>query len=123
MADLPGQDRYDDICDALTAWHEDVRRSVIFGMPCLKKSGRVIAGFSRRDVGMVFKLTEPGAHARALALPGAHLFHPGGGETVFKEWVVVPPDQADEWEGLAMDALRGSHAPRWENQDPASSSR
>jgi hypothetical protein len=119
----PGRDRYDDICDALTAWHEDVRRSVIFGMPCLKKSGRVIAGFPRSGGGMVFKLTDPEAHARALALPGAHVFRPGGGDTVFKQWIVVPPDQADEWEALAMDALRGSHAPRWENHDPASSSR
>ena len=62
-------------------------------------------------------------HARALALPGAHLFDPSGrGNTVFKQWVVVPPAQADEWEALALDALRG-HAPLWENQDPASSSR
>ncbi len=105
----PGRERYDDICDALTAWHEDVRRSVIFGMPCLKKSGRVIAGFPRRGIGMVFKLTDPEAHARALALPGAQLFDPSGrGNTIFKQWVVVPPDQADEWESLAMDALRGA---------------
>jgi hypothetical protein len=124
MTGPPGRDRYDDICDALTAWHEDVRRSVIFGMPCLKKSGRVIAGFPRRGIGMVFKLTDPEAHARALALPGAHLFDPSGrGNTVFKQWVVVPPDHADEWEALAMDALRGDQAPLWENQDPASSSR
>jgi hypothetical protein len=118
------RERYDDICDALTAWHEDVRRSVIFGMPCLKKSGRVIAGFPRSGLGMVFKLTDPNAHTRALGLSGAHLFDPSGrGNTVFKQWVVVPPDQAEEWEALAMDALRDAHAPRWENQDPASSSR
>jgi hypothetical protein len=146
-APAPGRDRYEDIADALTTWHEDVRRSVIFGMPCLKRSGRVFAGFVRgvggnsrfpqtpstgplsrtggsaAGLGMVFKLTDLDAHARALALPGARLFHPGGGDTVFKQWVVVPPDQADEWEGLAMDALRGAHAPLWENQDPASSSR
>jgi hypothetical protein len=120
----PGRDRYNDICDALTAWHEDVRRSVIFGMPCLKKSGRVIAGFPRRGIGMVFKLTDAETHARALALPGAHLFDPSGrGNTVFRQWIVVPPDQAEHWEELAMDALRGTHAPLWENQDPASSSR
>jgi hypothetical protein len=128
---VDGRDRYDDICDALTAWHDDVRRSKVFGMPCLKKSGRVIAGFPRRGSGMVFKLTDPDAHARALALPGAHLFDPAaqppvrasgpvegvrgnrevpstpaGGRQPFKQWVVVPPDQAAEWEALAMDALR-----------------
>ncbi len=122
-APAPGRAQFDDICDALTAWHEDVRRSTIFGMPCLKKAGRVIFGFPRSGRGMVFKLEDPEVHARALALPGAHLFDPSGrGNTVFKQWVVVPPAQADEWEALALDALRG-HAPLWENQDPASSSR
>ena len=120
---MTARERYDDICDALTAWHEDVRRSVIFGMPCLKKSGRVFAGLTRSGEGMVFKLVDEQAHARALALSGAHLFHPGGGDTVFRQWVVVPPEQADEWESLAVDALRGSHAPLWENHDPASASR
>jgi hypothetical protein len=118
----PGRERYDDICDALTAWHEDVRRSVIFGMPCLKRSGRVFAGFPRTGLGMVFKLPDPDAHARALALPGAHLFDPGGRGEPFRQWVVVPPDQADEWETLALDALH-AQAPRWENQEPSSSSR
>jgi hypothetical protein len=57
--------RSDDICDALTAWHPDARASKVFGMPCVKRSGRVVFGLSR--IGMVFKLTNPGDHARALA--------------------------------------------------------
>ena len=119
---MDARERYDDICDALSAWYEDVRVSRVFGMPCLKKAGRVFAGFPRSGSGMVFKLPNPEAHARALALPGAHLFDPSGRGEPFKEWVVVPPDQAEEWEALALDALRG-HAPRWENQEPSSSSR
>lgn len=121
--DAPGRERFDDICDALTAWHDDLRVGRIFGMPCLKKSGRVVAGFPRSGSGMVFKLTDPEAHARALALPGAHLFDPSGRGEPFKQWVVVPPGQADEWEALALDAVRGAHAPLWENQEPSSSSR
>lgn len=108
MTRAPGRERYDDICDALTDWHEDVRRSVIFGMPCLKKSERVIAGFPRSGLGMVFKLTDAKTHARALALPGAHLFDPSGRGEPFKQWVVVPPDQADEWEPLAIEAVAGA---------------
>jgi hypothetical protein len=118
----PGRAQFDDICDALTAWHEDVRRGTIFGMPCLKKAGRVVVGFPRSGLGMVFKLEDPEAHARALGLPGAQLFDPSGRGEPFRQWVVVPPAQAGEWEALALDALRG-HAPLWENQDPASSSR
>ena len=77
-------------------------------MPCLKKSSRVIAGFPRSGLGMVFKLPDPAAHARALALPGAHLFDASGRGEPFKQWVVVPPDQADEWEPLAVEAVAGA---------------
>jgi hypothetical protein len=105
----PERERFDDICDALTEWHPEVRLSKVFGMPCLKRSGRVIAGFSR--TGMVFKLTDPAVHARVLAIPGAHLFDPSGrGNGVFRQWVVVPPEQAAEWESLAHDAFGQDHS-------------
>ncbi len=99
---------YDDIVDAITAWHEEARPSKVFGMPCVKRAGRVVFGLSR--TGMVFKLTDPDTHARALAVPGAHLFDPSGRGEVFRQWVVVPPEQADEWEGLAYDALVQDHS-------------
>ncbi len=54
---------------------------------------------------MVFKLTDPDAHARALAVPGAHLFDPAGRGEPFRQWVVVPPEQDDEWEPLAAEAV------------------
>ena len=104
--------RYDDICDALTAWRPDVRRSSVFGMPCLKRSGRVIAGFTRPEGGMVFKLTDLGTHARALTIPGAHLFDPSGRGEHFRQWVVVPPARADEWESLAYEAVNQDHSVR-----------
>jgi hypothetical protein len=100
--------RFDDICDALTAWHPGARRSKVFGMPCVKRSGRVVFGLSR--TGMVFKLTDVEAHARALAVPGAHLFDPSGRGEPFRQWVVVPPEQAAEWEALAYEALQQDHS-------------
>jgi hypothetical protein len=99
--------RYDDIVDAITAWNPDCRASKVFGMPCVKRSGRVVFGLSR--TGMVFKLTDPHAHARALAVPGAHLFDPSGRGEPFKQWVVVPPERADEWEPLAAEAVAQDH--------------
>jgi hypothetical protein len=104
----PGQQAYDDIVDALTAWNPDCRASRVFGMPCMKRSGRVVFGLSR--TGMVFKLTDPDAHARALAVPGAHLFDPSGEGKPFRQWVVVPPEHADEWEPLAADAVAQDHS-------------
>ena len=108
MAERPGQVRYDDIVDAITAWHPECRGSKVFGMPCVKRSGRVVFGLTRN--GMVFKLTDPEAHARALALPGAHLFDPGESGSPFREWVVVPATQVDEWEPLAAEAVAQVHA-------------
>jgi hypothetical protein len=106
------QARYDDICDALVAWHPNVRRSKVFGMPCLKRSGRVVAGFTRPENAMVFKLTDPDAHARALAIPGAHLFDPSGRGEHFRQWVVVPAEQSDEWEALSYEAVNQDHSVR-----------
>ena len=88
MTGRPGLARYDDIVDAITAWHPECRASKIFGMACVKRSGRVVFGLTRK--GMVFKLTDPEAHARALSLPGAHLFDPGESGSPFRAWVVVP---------------------------------
>ncbi len=102
------RERYDDIVDAITGWHSNCRASKVFGMPCVKRSGRVVFGFSR--TGVVFKLTDPTAHARALAVPGAHLFDPSGRGEVFRQWVVIPPEHADEWEALAYEAVHQDHA-------------
>lgn len=106
----PGRsaERYADIVDAITSWHPHCRASQVFGMPCVKRDGRVVFGLSR--AGMVFKLTDPEAHARALALPGAHLFDPSGRGEAFRQWVVVPPERAGEWEPLAAEAVLQDHA-------------
>lgn len=77
-------------------------------MPCVKRSGRVVFGLSR--TGMVFKLTDPGTHARALTVPGAHLFDPSGRGQPFRQWVVLPPEQAAEWEPFAAEAVAQDHS-------------
>lgn len=105
---MDAQARYDDICDALVTWHPNVRRSKVFGMPCLERSGRVIAGFTQGA--MVFKLTDADAHARALAIPGAHLFDPSGRGEPFRQWVVVPAAHAEEWEALSYEAVNQDHS-------------
>jgi hypothetical protein len=101
------QERYEDIVDAICAWHEEARASKLFSMPCVKRSGSFVFGLGRG--GMVFKLTDPVAHRRAHALPGAHLFDPGGRGQPFRQWVVVPPAQADAWQELAYEALGQDH--------------
>ena len=103
---MDAQQRYDELVDDLCARNDDVEPSQMMGMPCVKRSGKMVAGFSKSEGAMVFKLPDPDAHARALALEGAHLFDPSGKNQPFKEWVVVPEAQAGEWETFAQHALK-----------------
>ena len=104
----PGQSTFDDIVDAITAWYPDCRAGKLFSMPCVKRSGQFVFGLGRS--GMVFKLTDPETHARALAVHGAHLFDPSGRGQPFRQWVVIPPEQAAEWEPLAAEAVAQDHS-------------
>ena len=97
------RERYDEIADDLLAQNDDVSLGQMMGMPCIKKSSKMISGFSRGA--MVFKLTDASVREQALALKGAHLFDPSGEGRPFREWVVVPATHADRWPGLAQRAL------------------
>ncbi|HEY3018016.1 MAG TPA: hypothetical protein VGJ23_04220 [Gaiellaceae bacterium] len=99
--------RYDELADDLAAQNDDVELGQMMGMPAIKRSGKMIGGFSNDEGAMVFKLPDEAAREGALALDGAHLFDPSGGRRApMKEWVLVPADHADKWVGLADQALR-----------------
>ena len=101
---MDARERYDELVDDLCARNDDVEPAKMMGMPCVKRGGKMVAGFTQGA--MVFKLPEPDQHAEALALEGAHLFDPSGKGQPFKEWVVVPAGHADRWESFAEHALR-----------------
>jgi len=101
---VDARELYDELVDDLCARHDDVEPAKMMGMPCLKRGGKMVAGFTQGA--MVFKLPVPERHAEALALDGAHLFDPSGKAQPFKEWVVVPAAHAARWESLAAQALR-----------------
>ena len=103
---MDARERYDDLADFLAFRHDFVELSQMMGMPCVKARGKMVAGFTKGEGAMVFKLPDPDAHARALALEGAHLFDPSGKGQPFREWVVVPEAHADQWESFAQHALK-----------------
>jgi hypothetical protein len=103
---MEARERYDELVDDLCARNDDVEPAQMMGMPCVKRGGKMVAGFSKSSEAMVFKLPDPAAHSRALGLDGAHLFDPSGKGQPFKEWVVVPFAHEVEWESFAHDALR-----------------
>jgi hypothetical protein len=102
---MDAQARYDAIVDDLVARNDDCELSQMMGMPCVKRSGKMVAGFSKGVGEMVFKLPDETARREALGLGGAHLFDPGGNGRPFKEWVAVPSAQASTWERLAHAAV------------------
>jgi hypothetical protein len=77
-------------------------RTRMFSMPSASIGGKHFAGLYQDK--MVFKLGGD-AHARALALKGAHLFDPSGMGRAMKEWVVVPNQHAARWPELGEQAL------------------
>jgi hypothetical protein len=104
---MDARTRYDELADDLAAQNDDVELGQMMGMPAIKRRGKMIGGFSNDEGAMVFKLPDEEAREGALALDGAHLFDPSGGRRApMKVWVVVPADHADEWAGLADQALR-----------------
>ena len=98
--------RYDELADDLAAQHDDVELGQMMGMPAIKHGGKMVAGFSKDEGAMVFKLPDPAVRERAAALDGAHLFDPSGGRRApMKEWVVVSAAYAELWPDLAAQAL------------------
>jgi hypothetical protein len=101
--------RYDELADDLAAQNDDVELGQMMGMPAIKRSGKMVGGFSNDEGAMVFKLSDVTAREAALALDGAHLFDPSGGRrAAMKEWVVVPAAHADKWADLAAQAAAKS---------------
>jgi hypothetical protein len=98
------QARYDEIVDDLLARHPDAERTKMMGMQSVKKNGKLVLGLAGEGA-MTFKLPDPIAHGEALKLSGSHLFDPGGNGHPFRDWVVIPPEHADEWPRFAELAL------------------
>jgi hypothetical protein len=100
---MDAQARYDELVADVTARHPEVTPGKMFGMPCLKRGGKVVAGHWK-DGGLTVKLTDEAVRELALALPGVELFDPGMGR-VLREWVLVPETLSGEWKRLVEQAL------------------
>jgi hypothetical protein len=100
---MDAQGRYDELVADVTARHPEVTPGKMFGMPCLKRGGKVVAGHWK-DGGLTVKLTDETAREQALGIEGTTLFDPGMGRPM-REWVLVPSAQADRWDELVERAL------------------
>ena len=102
---MDAQARYDELVDDLVARNDDVETAKMMGMPCVKRGGKMVAGFARGEGALVVKLPDAARREAALALAGAHLFDPSGAGRPMKEWVTVPFEHEAEWPRLTEEAL------------------
>jgi len=80
----------------------ETEQSQMFGKPCFKVNKKAYVSLFKEC--MVFKLTSD-AHAEALSLDGSELFDPSGKNRPMKEWVRVPFEYQEQWEGFAKAAM------------------
>jgi hypothetical protein len=72
------RERYDELVDDLCARNDDVAPSQMMGMPCVKRGGKMVAGFTKGERAMVFKLPDPAAHADEWESFAEHALRPAG---------------------------------------------
>lgn len=94
---------WDALVAELAARFPDTGPGQMFGMPCLKRSGKMAACLWR-DGGIAVKLLVEDDRTAALSLDGAAPFDPGMGRTM-REWVHVPASLVDRWEHLLERSL------------------
>jgi len=94
---------FDAVAAAMIA-DANVKRAPAFGMPGLRRGGKVFAGLF--GDAMVFKLGAGSPeHAEAMALAGAQLWDPSDRDRPFRDWVEVPFEHAGRWPELASQAV------------------
>lgn len=94
---------WDDLVASLATRFEGAGPGQMFGVPCLKRDGKVAACLWR-DGGIAVKLVGTADREEALALEGAEPFDPGMGRKM-REWVHVPSAHAARWEELLERSL------------------
>ena len=92
----------DALADDLAERGVAFERGQMFGCPGFRAVGKGKFFATLWGGDLVFKLAEPEL-SQALALPDAEQFAPMPGRPM-KEWVRVPPTNADQWPALAHAA-------------------
>lgn len=90
--------------ELLSAFEGVLDRGQMMGSPALVLDGRMIAFVHADRMSVKLGRSTP-AHAQALGLSGSELFHPGGGERVFYDWVTITEAHRDRWGEFVQRAI------------------
>lgn len=100
-AESPDEHRFWELAQGLLE-REQVTRSTMMGLPCLRVDGAFFATYDRKTGGLVVKLPEARVDeliSSELAVP----FAPAGRR--FREWAAIPPARSRDWRRLMAEAL------------------
>jgi len=93
------RDEYDDLCNALAA-EIGATQTHMMGMPSLKRSGKLFAGF--REGALIVRIGRDRA-SELIDSGRATGFDPSGMGRSMKDWATVGPP-TDDWRALAVEA-------------------
>lgn len=95
------EDLYEELTDDLL-YDPAVGRSTMMGFPCVRRAGRFLASFDKREGALVVKL--PRERVAELVEAGVgDPFAPSG--RVFREWVSLPVPDRELWRGVLAEAV------------------
>lgn len=82
----------------------EVEEGTLMGHRCLRNGGTFAAMVDRKSGGLIVKLTEERV-GELIAQDVGHAFAPAG--KVFREWVLIPNQDAERWAALMEEAVGG----------------
>ncbi len=96
------KDHYQEIGQKFTIEHSTTMGQM-FGKACLKINGKAFAAFFQDE--MVFKLGAEEIKDLKDKFIGSQNWDPSGKKRAMKDWLQVPTEFREDWEGLAKQAL------------------
>ena len=97
----PEQQRFWALAESLVG-SEGVAEGTLMGSRCLRVQGEFLATYFPRDTAAIIKLNE----ARVTELIAEGIGAPfAPAKKVFREWVAVGPEHADQWEALIREGI------------------
>lgn len=96
------QKRYEEIGNSL-AEDQETTLGQMFGKPCLKVKSKAFAAFYQDE--MVFKLGAAEIMVLKEKYMGSKNWDPSGKKRAMKDWLQVPAEYKEDWEGLAQQSL------------------
>ena len=94
---------FDDICDFFPSEHTDVEVSTMMGSKCLRYKGAFIGMYFNKADALIIKVSADRVNE---LLDSGHGLEFNYTKKRFKEWVLIPSEDEDEFESYMLEAMQ-----------------